>query len=134
MKHIISKNIIFIDWAIREENLLRIQSSYDRVAIVDVERGDNEALLKLETDSTSDPRWKKMLQTLIKQFGKETYSWFSKMELDSEKDGVLKIKTSSGFAKEWIETYHGRELHSIGGQYFTRKDLFYRKSGKKNHQ
>lgn len=114
---------IFLDWATKEENLLKIQEgnylAKDEIEAASVEKISCKAISKLEENSVLDPRWRNMLRNVLKRFGEDTYiSWFSKMELDSEKDGVLRIRTPSNFIKDWIDNNYGRALHSIGEQYF----------------
>ena len=111
------------DWVLRKSNLLKIlEGNYhpkNELEVKTTPRKNTKLLSDLKNNSTLDPRWKATLQDAIKRFGEDTYvSWFSKMELDSEKDGVLKIRTPSNFIKEWIDTNYGRALHSIGEQYF----------------
>lgn len=97
------------DWALKEENLLKIvENNYnigDRV--VRHKKSNNKEIEEFD----SNPIWETTRGSLKKQLGEGTYnSWIKKLKFQAISDQVVYFTAPTKFIKEWIITHYSENI------------------------
>lgn len=114
-----------LDWALKEENIIKIiENSYrigDRVVFNELPTETNSQELIAEIHSSNDPKfWKEIKEALLREFGKETYiSWFRKIEIGNFTNELLEIKAFSNFACQYLQQHYETKIKEICNQFMS---------------
>ena len=105
----VTKFKVQLDWALKEENLLKIiENSY---GIGDRLVANNIAVSETLEEEISDPIWKQAREGLKNQLGEGTFkSWISKLNFQIILDNTAYLTAPTKFIKEWILTNYSEDI------------------------
>ena len=105
----VTKFKVQLDWALKEENLLKIiENSY---GIGDRLVANSIAVSETLEEEISDPIWKQAREGLKNQLGEGTFkSWISKLNFQIILDNTAHLTAPTKFIKEWILTNYSEDI------------------------
>jgi hypothetical protein len=105
----VTKFKVQLDWALKEENLLKIiENSY---GIGDRLVANSIAASETLEEEISDPIWKQAREGLKNQLGEGTFkSWISKLNFQIILDNTAHLTAPTKFIKEWILTNYSEDI------------------------
>ena len=105
----VTKFKVQLDWALKEENLLKIiENSY---GIGDRLVANSIAVSETLEEEISDPIWKQAREGLKNQLGEGTFkSWISKLKFQIILDNTAHLTAPTKFIKEWILTNYSEDI------------------------
>ncbi len=109
---------INFDWAISEENILKVlegaYSEKEKNKELKCTYKDKSEDIRCYIDAIKNDLWKELSKFLLKEWGEDIFfSWFMKLQFDVLEDRTLYLRADNGFIKKYIETYYVPKIVKI---------------------
>ncbi len=97
------------DWALKEENILKIiENNY---SIGDRSVVENANVVAIAEEIISDPIWKKTREILKEKLGEGVFrSWISKLDFQIVLDNIAHFIAPTKFIKDWIDSNYSDDI------------------------